>query len=128
MHFWRQSCLLGRREMVAGPGEAPRLPREGAPAGLDALAAKHKSIREARGLGLLRAIELAAPAGGAASGIEPAALVVAARDAGLLLVRGGDRAVRVLPPLTVTDGEIDDGLKRLDAALAACSGKGGGQK
>src|SRR5580765_5052469 len=97
-------------------------------AGLDALAAKHKTIREARGLGLLRAIELAGPSGAGVAGIEPAALVVAARDAGLLLVRGGERAVRVLPPLTVTDGEIDEGLKRLDAALAACAGKGGGQK
>jgi acetylornithine/succinyldiaminopimelate/putrescine aminotransferase len=97
-------------------------------AGLDALAAKHRTIREARGLGLLRAIELAGPGGTGAVGIEPAALVVAARDAGLLLVRGGERAVRVLPPLTVTDGEIDQGLQRLDTALAACAGKGGGQK
>ncbi len=97
-------------------------------AGLDALAAKHRSIREARGLGLLRAIELVAPAGAGGTGIEPAALVTAARDAGLLLVRGGDRAVRVLPPLTVTDGEIDDGLRRLDTALGACAGRGGGQK
>jgi 4-aminobutyrate aminotransferase-like enzyme len=30
--------------------------------------------------------------------------------------------VRVLPPLTVTDAEIDDGLMRLDAALAASAG------
>jgi acetylornithine/succinyldiaminopimelate/putrescine aminotransferase len=91
-------------------------------AGLDVLAAKHKAVREARGLGLLRAIDLLP------GSIEPAALIVAARDAGLLLVRGGDRAVRVLPPLNVTDAELDHGLKRLDAALSACAGKGGGQK
>ena len=96
-------------------------------AGLDTLAAKHKSIREVRGLGLLRAIDLA-PAGGAGAGIEAAALVVAARDAGLLLVRGGERAVRMLPPLTVTDPEIDDGLQRLDTALSACASKRGEQK
>ncbi len=83
--------------------------------GLEALAAKHAAVREARGLGLLRAIDLMPGA------IEPAALVTAARDAGLLLVRGGERAVRVLPPLTVTDSEIDQGLERLDAALSACS-------
>ena len=83
--------------------------------GLEALAAKHAAVREARGLGLLRAIDLMPGA------IEPAALVAAARDAGLLLVRGGERAVRVLPPLTVTDSEIDQGLERLDAALSACT-------
>jgi acetylornithine/N-succinyldiaminopimelate aminotransferase len=85
-------------------------------AGLEALAAKHAVVREARGLGLLRAIDLAPGT------IEPAALVTAAREAGLLLVRGGERAVRVLPPLTVTDAEIDEGLMRLDAAIAAAAG------
>jgi predicted acetylornithine/succinylornithine family transaminase len=88
-------------------------------AGLEALAARHAAVREARGLGLLRAIELSPGA------CEPPALVTAAREAGLLLVRGGERAVRVLPPLTVSDAEIAQGLERLDAALAACaSGKG----
>ncbi len=91
-------------------------------AGLDALAAKHKTVRESRGLGLLRALDLAP------GGFEPAALVTAARDQGLLLVRGGERAVRVLPPLTVTDAEIAQGLERLDAALGACASKGGEQK
>ena len=85
-------------------------------AGLEALAAKHAAVREARGLGLLRAIDLSTGT------IEPAALVAAAREAGLLLVRGGERALRVLPPLTVTDAELDEGLTRLDAALAAAAG------
>jgi len=85
-------------------------------AGLEALAAKHAAVREARGLGLLRAIDLVPGT------IEPAAFVAAARDAGLLLVRGGERAVRVLPPLTVTDAEIEEGLMKLDAALAAAAG------
>jgi acetylornithine/succinyldiaminopimelate/putrescine aminotransferase len=117
--FGEQSCLCCRGAVGVGPGQASRVPREvrqGAPltAGLEALAAKHAAVREARGLGLLRAIELAPGT------IEPAALVAAAREAGLLLVRGGERAVRV-PPLTVTDAEIDDGLARLDAALVASS-------
>ncbi len=84
-------------------------------AGLDTLAAKHAAVREARGLGLLRAIDLAP------GGIEPASLVLAAREQGLLLVRGGERAVRVLPPLTATDAEIAEGLEKLDRALAACA-------
>jgi len=91
-------------------------------AGMEALAATHAAVREARGLGLLRAVDLAPGT------IEPAALVTAAREAGLLLVRGGERAVRVLPPLTVTDAEIDTGLERLDAALASAGRSGGAKK
>ena len=91
--------------------------------GLAALAETHANVvREARGMGLLRAIDLKP------GGIEPAALVTAAREAGLLLVRGGERALRVLPPLTVTDAEIHEGLDRLDTALRACASKGGEQK
>jgi acetylornithine/succinyldiaminopimelate/putrescine aminotransferase len=84
--------------------------------GLEALAGKHAAVREARGLGLLRAVDLAPGT------FEPAALVVAAREQGLLLVRGGERAVRVLPPLTVTDAEIAEGLEKLDRSLTACAG------
>ncbi len=81
--------------------------------GLDALVAKHRAtLREARGLGLLTAIELAPDAL-----FDPSALVAAARARGLLLIRGGERAVRVLPPLNVTDAEMAEGLSRLDGAL-----------
>jgi len=79
---------------------------------LDQLVKRHASLATARGLGLLRAIELAATAA-----YDPPALVRAAREHGLLLVRGGERAVRLLPPLTVTTGEIKQAIARLDRAL-----------
>jgi acetylornithine/N-succinyldiaminopimelate aminotransferase len=82
--------------------------------GLAALAAKHPAVREVRGLGLLRAIDL-----GAAAPFGPAQLVAAAREQGLLLVRGGERAVRLLPPLNVTNDEITEALGALDRALTA---------
>lgn len=80
--------------------------------GLAAIAAKHATVREARGLGLLRAVDLdpAAPFGAPQ-------LVAAARGQGLLLVRGGERAVRLLPPLDVTPDEIAEALAALDRAL-----------
>ena len=81
-------------------------------AGLDELARKHASVREVRGLGLLRAIDLAPDAP-----FDPAAFIAAARENGLLLVRGGDRAVRVLPPLNVTLEELNEALAILDATL-----------
>ena len=92
-------------------------------AGLEALAKKHKSIHEARGLGLLRAIDLAADAG-----FDAPALITAAREQGLLLVRGGERALRLLPPLNVTNDEIDEALAKLDAALTQLTSTTGGSK
>ncbi len=102
--------------------ERVRLAADRLAAGLQALAAKDAAIREARGLGLLRAIELSPGA------IAPPALIAAAREQGLLLVRGGEHAVRVLPPLTVSDDEIDQGLDRLDRALVTCAAMGGSEK
>ncbi len=100
---------------VTAPGFLERVRRAAATLGegLDAIAAKHPSVRETRGLGLLRAIDLATDAL-----FGPADLLGAARERGLLLVRGGERAVRLLPPLTVTNHDIHDALAALDDALA----------
>jgi acetylornithine/N-succinyldiaminopimelate aminotransferase len=113
---------LGR---VTAPGFLAQVKRASAllGAGLDAIAAKHAAVREARGMGLLRAIDLSptAPFG-------PPELLAAARERGLLVVRGGERAVRLLPPLTVTDDDIHAALAALDQALAALSQTGGEAK
>jgi acetylornithine/succinyldiaminopimelate/putrescine aminotransferase len=87
--------------------------------GLQSLVARHTSLSEARGIGLLTALEIAPDAG-----FDPPALVMAAREHGLLLVRGGDRAVRLLPPLNVTPAEIEQALERLDHALTALEQNG----
>lgn len=82
---------------------------------LHALVAAHPDVlSEARGLGLLSGVEIAA---GAPFG--PRELVAAAREQGLLLVRGGDRAVRVLPPLDVDERTIDEGVDLLERAVKA---------
>ncbi|MEO6463745.1 MAG: aspartate aminotransferase family protein [Candidatus Eisenbacteria bacterium] len=78
------------------------------------VAAQPGVLSEARGLGLLTGVEIAA---GAPFG--PKELVAAAREQGLLLVRGGDRAVRVLPPLDVDDRTIDEGVDLLERAVKA---------
>ena len=81
-------------------------------AALDTLVTRHPSLKEARGLGLLRAIEVKSDAS-----YGPADLVQAARKEKLLLIRGGERAVRLLPPLTVSSEEIAEAVARLDRAL-----------
>jgi acetylornithine aminotransferase len=87
--------------------------------GLAACVARHPSLAATRGLGLLQAVEIARDAP-----YDPPALVAAARAEGLLLVRGGERAVRFLPPLIVTPQEIATALERFDAAVARLESKG----
>jgi predicted acetylornithine/succinylornithine family transaminase len=79
---------------------------------LASLVRKHSSLVTERGLGLLRAIEIAPGAP-----YDAPALVRAARDQGLLMVRGGERAVRLLPPLNVTPKEIAEAIDRLDRTV-----------
>jgi predicted acetylornithine/succinylornithine family transaminase len=81
--------------------------------GLRKLVAQHPSLADARGLGLLTAVVVAE-----AAPYDAPALVRAAREEGLLLVRGGERAVRLLPPLNVKNTEIDLALAHLNRAVA----------
>jgi acetylornithine/N-succinyldiaminopimelate aminotransferase len=77
---------------------------------LGALRDGHDAIAEIRGVGLMLGLRLKEE-------VSPAALVERARDAGLLVVPAADNVVRLLPPLTVTDDEIAEGVARLDTAL-----------
>jgi diaminobutyrate-2-oxoglutarate transaminase len=94
---------------------------------LSDLAARHPEIGEVRGRGLMWGLEMVDPTAPAdAVGSHPAnparALDVKRRclEAGLLLESGGrDGAVlRLLPPLVVTDAELDQVVDTLDAVLS----------
>jgi acetylornithine/N-succinyldiaminopimelate aminotransferase len=69
-------------------------------------------VTEVRGQGLLAGIKVNA---------APADVVAAALGEQLLVVGAGDNVVRVLPPLTVGDDEIAEGVERLARALARVS-------
>ena len=62
-----------------------------------------------------------AKAGSAASATEPAItrLMGLLREAGLLTLRSGADVLRLARPLVVTTAEIDEGLAKIDAAVAA---------
>ncbi len=82
-------------------------------AGLRAIAARVPMVKEVRGCGLMWGLELdrdAAPAVAAALGL------------GLIVNRTAERVVRMLPPLVISDSEIDEGLRLLEAALAEAGG------
>ncbi len=66
-----------------------------------------------RGRGLMVGAELVANYHGKANDISEAA-----RKAGVLVLVAGPNVLRFLPPLTITDEELMEGLKRLEGALA----------
>jgi predicted acetylornithine/succinylornithine family transaminase len=84
-------------------------------------------IRELRGVGLmlgfvLDAAEMASVEGFTNSGKTPSIFVVdAAREAGLLTVPAGENVVRWLPPLNVSDKEVDEALALFESVLAGIS-------
>jgi acetylornithine/N-succinyldiaminopimelate aminotransferase len=47
------------------------------------------------------------------------ALIDRLRDAGLLVVPAQDRVIRLIPPLVVGDGEIDEALRMLESVARA---------
>ena len=110
---------------VQRPGFLARVRRRGRELleSLEGLVARHPVLAGARGLGLLCAVEIAAGAP-----FDAAALVRAAREQGLLLVRGGERAVRLLPPLNVGRDELLEAVGRLDLALGALARSEGGTR
>ena len=64
-----------------------------------------------RGRGLLLGIKLR---------VDSRAFVAHLRDAhGLLTVAGGDNTVRIVPPLVIDDGHIDEFMERLSAGSAS---------
>jgi acetylornithine/N-succinyldiaminopimelate aminotransferase len=70
-------------------------------------------LAEVRGEGLLIGVKAVVPSGD---------LVSALRDQKLLTVGAGDNVVRFLPPLIVSEAEIEESVQRLERACIALSG------
>ena len=79
---------------------------------LNRLAAEHSIVAGVRGVGLMRELELTVDAGPVIEG---------ALKAGLLVNRTAERAVRMLPPLNVTEREIEEAAAILDNVLKQAS-------
>jgi len=67
-------------------------------------------VDEVRGEGLLTGIHCVVP---------NREILGVMREHGVLAVAAGDNVIRILPPLTVTEAEIDEGLRRMEGALTA---------
>jgi acetylornithine/N-succinyldiaminopimelate aminotransferase len=78
---------------------------------LNAIAAARPAlVKEVRGAGLMWGLELTRDA---------AAVVPAGLERGVVVNRTAETVVRLLPPLVITEPEVDEALGRLDAALGA---------
>jgi 4-aminobutyrate aminotransferase/(S)-3-amino-2-methylpropionate transaminase len=85
---------------------------------LDEIAAKYAIVGEVRGLGAMLALELTEQSGEASK-----AVTTAAREKGLVLLSCGlyGNVIRLLPPLSATDEELERGLGILEEALGDAS-------
>jgi len=81
--------------------------------GLKGLAERHpKVLGEVRGLGLMLGVELKVPGSRFLNGCL---------EKGLLVNVIGDKVLRLLPPLTVSDEEIDEALRLLELVCEECA-------
>ncbi|HET8985797.1 MAG TPA: 4-aminobutyrate--2-oxoglutarate transaminase [Trueperaceae bacterium] len=96
-----------------------------AKARLGALQRKHSAIGEIRGVGAMVALEFVAEDGRTPDAATVDAVVTYARAAGLVLLSTGTygNVIRLLPPLNLSDAELDEGLSIIEAAIAAALAK-----
>lgn len=106
---------LGFLEHVNARGDQLR-------AGLERLADKYPVIADVRGPGLMVAVEFRDPVSGVPDAGRTAAVIAHAREHGnVLLMNAGTWAnvIRFMPPLVVSESEMDTALDALGAALVA---------
>lgn len=80
---------------------------------MDSVAAwKHPLVKDVRGSGLMIGVQV---------GTDPHKVMDAALGLGCIVLTAGTDVVRILPPLVISDAEIDEGLALLKRALDACA-------
>ena len=87
---------------------------------------RHDVIGDVRGRGMMNAIELVADRDTKAplDGASGNAIVKRCLEEGVLILKAGtyDNVIRLLPPLTIDEGLLDEGLATLNEALGAGTG------
>lgn len=90
---------------------------------LEAMKTRHPVIKDVRGVGLMIGIELCDPATGKADGDIVMKILDKCLEKGVLFYLCGNigEVIRMIPPLTVSKEQIDDGLTILEEALTELS-------
>jgi 4-aminobutyrate aminotransferase/(S)-3-amino-2-methylpropionate transaminase len=91
---------------------------------LQALASAYPSIGDVRGRGAMIAIELVGPDGSTPDADLTKRVASACHAEGVLVLTAGSygNVLRFLPPLVISDDQLDDGLSVLEKAFAATAG------
>ncbi|MCR5418786.1 MAG: aspartate aminotransferase family protein [Lachnospiraceae bacterium] len=76
---------------------------------LDELAIANKNIVERRGVGLMQGLEFSVPVGD---------ILKKCLDNGLILINAGPNIIRFVPPLVITEKDVDDMISILEASLS----------
>ncbi len=97
---------------IGDPAFLAQVRRRGAhmQARLADLQARHPVVQEVRGRGLIWGIELAT---------EVAPLIARGYERGLIVTSAGDRVLRLVPPLVISEEQIDEAVAIIDELLAA---------
>ncbi|WP_441007634.1 4-aminobutyrate--2-oxoglutarate transaminase [Tatumella ptyseos] len=92
---------------------------------LQQLAEKYPCIGMVRGLGFMQAVEIIDPDTGKEDAELTAAILKAAFEKGLLLIKCGlhRNVIRFLAPLVTTDSQLEEALHIFDIALAKATGR-----
>lgn len=92
---------------------------------LEAQAERHPAIGEIRGLGTMLGIEFVTADGHTPDAKAAEKVVTRAREAGLLLLSTGTfgNVIRLLPPLNLSDAELDEALGTLEKTIDDVLGK-----
>ncbi len=91
---------------------------------LEEIAARHPSLGDVRGKGLMIGVEFVKDKATKERGIDIRnAMVHSAFEHGLLLLGCGRNTVRITPPLNVTEAEINEGLEIFEAAVTEAEAK-----
>ncbi len=115
------ACAVGHRvlEIVTVPGFLAEVERKGLLLQelLVNLVAAHPTVfEEVRGVGLMLGLRCK---------VTNTEVVKAGYEQELLVVPAADNVIRILPPLTITDDEIREGVARLDRAARQVGAAGG---
>lgn len=104
------SVALATLNVIRQPSFLDRVRQLGRKVGkrLDQIAQRQDSVSMVRGRGLMWGIELWEPAG---------PVTDRAFEDGVLLLTAGPRVVRMLPPLVISDEELEEGLAAFERAL-----------
>ncbi|HEX7001577.1 MAG TPA: 4-aminobutyrate--2-oxoglutarate transaminase [Trueperaceae bacterium] len=121
------AAALATLEVIEKEGLVARAAQIGAKASarLNELRARHPGIGDVRGKGAMVAMEFVLEDGYTPDTASVAKIVAFARDAGLILLPTGSygNVIRLLPPINLSDQELEEGLTIIERAVEHAMGK-----